>query len=455
MAKETKKPRASAEQTAKKPEPKAAKQKTKKRHARTYGELVARQQDKTAAGAQRSSYQPYRSKVNGVKVKRPGVDPIFLILLCMLLGFGLLMLFSASYANAMYYEGDSFYYIKRQAIFILIGFAGMYVASRIDYTNYKKLHLSKEKLQKPFWQKFAISMPYVMYGVTLVLLAVTLVMRPHNNAHRWINIGSFSFQPSDIMKFCLVVLFAAYIDKHYRDIAAHSFKYGVLYYVAFLVPVAGIMLLQPHVSGTIIMMLITAVMMLMGGTKLRYFAGLAGCGFAGIAGIVIIKGVGYVQERLVGWLDPMSDISDSTWQTLQGLVCIATGGFWGKGFGNSYQKYLFLPEPQNDFVFAIVCEELGLFGAFLVIALFGLLIWRGYSIASKAKDRFGFLLGVGIISQIAIQVLLNIAVVTKTIPNTGVSLPFFSYGGTSLCILMTEMGIILNISRHVNAMKAK
>ncbi len=451
-----KEPRASAaERKEKSNKQKTVKEKNKKHRPHTYGELMAKQQGNAAGDTRRSSYQPYRSKVNGVKVKRPGVDPIFLILLCILLGFGLLMLFSASYANAMYYEGDSFYYIKRQTIFIMIGFVGMYVASRIDYTNYKKLHLSKEKMQKPFWKKFAVSMPYVLYGVTLVLLAITLVMRPHNDAHRWINIGSFSFQPSDIMKFCLIVLFAAYIDKHYRDIAAHSFKYGVLYYVAFLIPVAFIMLLQPHVSGTIIMMLITAVMMLMGGTKLRYFAGLAGCGFAGVAGIVIIKGVGYVQERLVGWLDPMSDISDSTWQTLQGLVCIATGGFWGKGFGNSYQKYLFLPEPQNDFVFAIVCEELGLLGAFLVIGLFGLLIWRGYSIARRAKDRFGMLLGIGIISQVAIQVLLNIAVVTKTIPNTGVSLPFFSYGGTSLCILMTEMGIILNISRHVNAMKAK
>ncbi len=422
-----------------------------KRHMRTYGEMLAieKQREKEGLKPKWSVYAPKST----VQKQRANVDPIFLILLCMLVGTGLLMMFSASYANATYYEGDSMYYIRRQVIFSCLGFVLLFIASRFNYKFYKKFPLPRSWMSIPFWQKVSASFPYVLYTFTLVLLAITLVMPERNFSHRWIIIGPLSFQPSDLMKFCIILQFAAYVDKHYKDIKAHSFKNGVLYYIWFFLPVALIMLNQTHVSGTIIIFMITMVMMMLGGTKLRYFFMLIPLAAAGIAGIVIVKGVGYVETRLNGWIDPLSDISEGTWQTVQSLVCIATGGFWGKGFGNSSQKYLFLPEPQNDFIFAIICEELGLIGAFVIMMMFALLIWRGYTIAKRAKDRFGFMLCAGIISQIALQVILNIAVVSNAMPNTGISLPFFSYGGTSLCILMAEMGVVLNISRSANMMK--
>ncbi len=424
-----------------------------KRHIRTYGEMleIEQQREKQGLKPKWSVYAPKSS----VKTERANVDPVFLILLCMLIGTGILMMFSASYANATYYEGDSLFYIKKQVIFAALGFVLMFLTSRFNYKFYKKFPLPKSWLQIPFWQKVSAAFPYVAYGITLVLLAITLVMPARNYSHRWIILGPISFQPSDLMKFCVVLLFAAYVDRHYKEIKAHGFKNGVLYYIAFLIPIAAIMLNQTHVSGTIIIFLIAAVMMMLGGTKMRYFGILVLAAVVGIAGFVMIKGVGYVETRLSGWLDPMADVTGGTWQTVQSLVCIATGGFWGKGFGNSSQKYLFLPEPQNDFVFAIICEELGLIGAFVIMLMFALLIWRGYTIAARSKDRFGFMLCAGIVSQVAVQVILNIAVVSNSMPNTGISLPFFSYGGTSLCILMAEMGVVLNISRSANMMKTK
>lgn len=443
-----------AKETAPKSEKKVpTANKKSSRHPRTYGELLELERAREQAG-KKTKWKSNATKPRE-KTRMPNVDPIFLIVLCMLIGTGLLMMFSASYANATYYEGDSLHYIRRQALYVAVGFVAMFAASKVNYQFYKKLPLPKSWQNSGFWKGVSGAFPYVAYGITLALLAITLFMRPLNNARRWIIIGGFTFQPSDIMKFAIVLLFAYYIDKNYKSIMAHSFQYGVLPYVLAVIPVAGIMGFQPHMSGLIIILMITAVMMLVGGTKLRYFFGLAGAAVGGILALVAIKGVDYFFVRIQGWLDPMADISDSTWQTVQSLVCIATGGFWGQGFGNSSQKYLFLPEPQNDFVFAIICEELGFAGALVVIIMFALLIWRGYSIAMKTKDRFGFMLCVGIISQVAIQVLLNIAVVSNAMPNTGVSLPFFSYGGTSLVILMAEMGVVLNISRSAGAVKTK
>ncbi len=423
------------------------------RHPRTYGELLELEREREKAG-KKTKWKSNATKPRE-KVRLPNVDPIFLIVLCMLVGTGLLMMFSASYANATYYMGDSLHYIRKQLFFAVVGFAVMFVASRFPYQYFKKFPLPQSWLNRDFGKKLSGSVPLLVYLLTLVLLGITLFMEPLNNARRWIIVAGITFQPSDLMKFAIVLIFAHYIDKYYKSILAHSFQYGVLPYVCFVIPVALIMGMQPHMSGLIIILLLTAVMMLIGGTKLRYFVLLGGAAVGAVLGLVAIRGADYFYERIEGWLNPLADVSDSTWQTVQSLVSIATGGFWGQGFGNSSQKYLFLPEPQNDFVFAIICEELGFAGALMVIIMFVLLIWRGYSIAIKAKDRFGFMLCVGIISQVAIQVLLNIAVVSNAMPNTGVSLPFFSYGGTSLVILMAEMGVVLNISRSAGAVKTK
>lgn len=426
------------------------KKQKKRRKPRTYGELMEQEQQRVAQGKppKRTSRSEKNTKV---KNKIPNIDPVLLIVLCMLIGTGLLMMFSASYANATYYEGDSFFYVKKQVLYVFIGFVGMFVASRIPYQRYKKMFHKTEG----FGAKISTWFPYIAYVIALLMMFSTQLFEARNYAHRWIFIAGISIQPSDIMKFCLILVFAAYVDKHYKDIIARPIVNGVLYYVALFVPVAIAMVLQPHFSGLIIMFLLTLTMMMLGGTRIRYFLLLIPSAALGIVGGVAIKGVGYFSERLSGWIDPMSDISVTTWQTVQSLVCIATGGFWGKGFGNSSQKYLFLPEPQNDFVFAIVCEELGLIGALMIMGMFAVLVWRGYQIALKTKDRFGFMLCAGIVTQIALQVLLNIAVVSNAIPNTGISLPFFSYGGTSLCILMTEMGVVLNISRGIGISNKK
>ncbi len=222
-----------------------------------------------------------------------------------------------------------------------------------------------------------------------------------------------------------------------------TFRYGVLPYMLILGATDALLLWEPHISATVILTLIACVLLFIGGIKLRWFGVAFGAIGAGVAYLVLFTDdFSYANERLAGWLDPLS-----TWQTRQSLYAIGSGGLLGLGLGQSRQKYLYLPEPQNDFIFAIVCEELGFIGALIIIILFAMLVWRGISISLRAMDKFGMLLGIGIILQVGFQVILNIAVVTNTIPNTGISLPFFSYGGTSLVVLLAEMGILLSISR--------
>lgn len=364
-----------------------------------------------------------------------GMDSAFLIIILVLLTYGLIMVFSASYASALDEYGDSYYFIIRHAGFVVGGIAAMVLASFVDYHLYRRL---------VFW----------IMGISLALMVAVPFVGSNQGtfATRWIQIGPLpSFQPSEIMKFALVVFFAHLISLNYKRMG--TFIYGVVPFAVCLLVVAGLMALQPHLSGTIIMFAIGFIMMFVGGTKLRYFAGLAGCAIAGIAGIVLLKGTGYVTERITMWLNPFADPTDTGWQTVQSLVAIGSGGLMGRGIGMSNQKYLYIPEPQNDFVFAIICEELGLIGAVLVIVLFILFTLRGFSIASKAPDKFGYMLGVGLTAQICIQAVLNIAVVTNTIPNTGISLPFFSYGGTALLMQLGQMGILLNISRQATMEK--
>lgn len=367
------------------------------------------------------------------KIKR--LDTSFLIIILVLLTYGIIMVFSASYAAAKFEYGDSMYYITRHFWYVVGGIVAMFLASYVDYHLYRRLVL---------W----------IFGGSFVLLALVPIIGTDLGtvAKRWIAIGSFSFQPSEIMKFALIVLFAHLVALNYKRMG--TFTYGVVPFAICLMAVAGLMMLQPHLSGTILLFAIGFVMMFVGGTKLRYFLGLIACAGAGVAAIIVVKGADYIVGRMQSWLDPFAgNIQVETWQIVQSLVAIGSGGLMGRGIGMSRQKYLYLPEPQNDFIFAIICEELGLIGALLVIILFIMFAFRGFSIASKAPDKFGYMLGVGLTAQILIQAILNIAVVTSTIPNTGISLPFFSYGGTALLMQLGQMGILLNISRQASLEK--
>ena len=365
----------------------------------------------------------------GLRAAGP-VDLPFLVLVLALVAFGLVMLFSASYAVALYRRGDAYAYIRPQLLYAALGLAAMWLASRVDYHLYHKL-------------------AWPVLGVSLVLLTVVLFMPEYNGCKRWLVIpGVGTLQPSEIAKFAVVLAFAHIISLNASRMG--SFAVGVLPFGLVLGAVAVLMLLEPHLSGTLLILGIGAVLMFVGGTALRWFI-LAGAGAVGAVGaaVAVMPGlVPYAASRLASWLDPFADPLGDGHQTIQSLYAIGSGGATGLGLGNSRQKHLFVPEPQNDFIFSIVCEELGFVGALAVIALFVLLLLRGVTLAARAPDRFGGLLVVGFVVQVAMQAALNIAVVTNTIPNTGISLPFFSSGGTSLMMLLGEMGIVLSVSRQ-------
>jgi cell division protein FtsW len=335
-------------------------------------------------------------------------------------------MFSASYPNAYYFHhNDSFFFIRSQMIFAAIGIAVMFLISKI---NHKTLRV--------FYMPFLI--------ISTILLVVVLLMPPINGVRRWIQIGPLGFQPSEITKFAIVLAFSHIITQNFDKM--NSFKKGILPFLIILAFTGTLLILEPHFSCTIIILLIAAVMLFIGGVKLRYFLYI----LIPVAAAVfsVIGFTDYANDRLAGWRDPFNAPAGvDTWQTRQGLYAIGMGGVFGLGLGNSRQKYLYIPEPYNDFIFAVVCEELGFVGAVIMLILFSMLVWRGFIISLRAKDRFSSLLGMGLTMQIGIQVLLNIAVVTNTIPNTGISLPFFSYGGTSLLMLLAQMGVILSISR--------
>lgn len=366
-----------------------------------------------------------RHRIDRVK-GRP--DLAFLGLVLILLVFGLIMMFSASYANAYYYENNSYHYITRQLIWAAMGLAAMVFFAAWDY------HV---------WHKFA----WLAFGVTVVLLILVYFMPARNDAHRWIFIAGQQFQPTEIAKFSIVLLFSHIISINYDKMG--TFRYGILPFGIILVLYAVLIIFEPHVSATALIILLGAFMIFIGGVKLKWFAIAGGGGAALVALAMLVPALNErIMYRVNVWRDPFLDPRGSGFQTIQSLYAIGSGGLLGTGIGNSRQKYLFLPEPQNDFVFAIVCEELGFIGAVLVILLFVLLIWQGFSIAVKARDRFGMLLAAGLTAQVGIQAILNVAVVTNTIPNTGISLPFFSYGGSSLLMLLAQMGIILSVSRQ-------
>ena len=362
----------------------------------------------------------------------PALDVPFLAVLLALLCYGLLMLFSAGYAVALYRRGDAYIYIRPQLLFAALGVAAMYAASLVDY------HI---------WHKLA----WPILGVALALLVVVLFMPEYNGCKRWIVLpGLGTLQPSEIAKFAVVVAFAHIISLNHDRM--RTFSAGVLPFALILGVVAVLMLLEPHLSGTVLILAIGAVLMFVGGTGLQWFALAGGLGVGAIAAAVIAlpQLVPYAAGRLASWQDPFADPLGEGHQTIQSLYAIASGGMAGLGLGNSRQKYLYVPEPQNDFIFSILCEELGFAGAALAVGLFLLLLLRGISIAVRARDKFGALLAVGFVVQVVLQAVLNIAVVTNTIPNTGISLPFFSSGGTSLLMLLGEMGVVLSVSRQAD-----
>ena len=360
----------------------------------------------------------------------PDPDLPFLFLILILVCFGLVMLFSASYAVAMYRRGDPYAYVRPQLLYALVGLAAMLVASRVDYHIYHKL-------------------AWPLFGVSLILLVIVLFMPEYNGCKRWIVIpGMGTLQPSEIAKFSVILLFSHIISLNHNRMK--TFSMGVVPFALILGTVTVLMLLEPHLSGTLLILGIGAVLMFVGGTGLRWFALAGGGALAALAGALILLPdlVPYAASRLSSWLDPFADPLGAGHQTIQSLYAIGSGGALGLGLGNSRQKHLYVPEPQNDFIFSILCEELGFVGATLVILLFVLLLTRGLTIALRAADKFGALLTVGFTVQVVLQAALNMAVVTNTIPNTGISLPFFSSGGTSLMMLLGEMGLVLSVARQ-------
>lgn len=356
-------------------------------------------------------------------------DVVFLSLVVIVLLIGLLMLFSASYAYSLTYFGDSYRFILRQGIFALAGIGVMVLFSKINYH---------------FWRKLS----WIIYGVSVALLAILLIMPPMIEGvdyKRWFVIGPISFQPSEIAKFSIILLFSHLIAKNYNKMK--TLKFGIFTLGGLLLLVCLLVVVETHLSATLLIFSIGVILMIVGGIKAKYMIIGVGGGVALGATAILTGVVSYGSSRIQYWLDPWADATGKGYQTIQSLLAIGSGELLGRGIGQSRQKYLWVPEPHNDFIFSIVCEELGFIGAVVIILLFCALVWRGFTIAMNAPDKFGALMGVGLTFQVGIQMVLNILVVTNTIPNTGISLPFFSYGGTSLLLLLAQMGIVLSISR--------
>ncbi len=356
------------------------------------------------------------------------VDIPFLILVLLLLGVGLVMLYSASYAQSEYDTGYTVTtkYLQKQGVCALIGLAAMYAFSRIPSALWSRLA----------WPVYAVSI--------LLLLLVLVAGESVNGARRWINVAGIQFQPSEIAKFAMIVLLARLTKTFGAD--ARTFRYGVLGFgcamLGLLIPLA----LEKHLSAIMLMGMVGVVMMFVAGTRGKWLA--AGAGAAGVFVVIYITFMGYAGDRVTAWLHPEQDPADTGYQILQSLYAIGSGGVFGLGLGRSRQKYLYLPFQYNDYIFAIICEELGLVGALGIIVLFAATIIRGYWIALHARDRFSTVLAAGLVTLIAVQTVLNLCVVTNLLPSTGIALPFFSYGGTALAVNLGEMGIVLQISRQ-------
>ena len=366
------------------------------------------------------------------------IDLPFCLLVLVLTAIGLVMLLSASFPSA-YYETDNqnpIYYFVRQGAFAIMGVAAMFFISKINYQRFR-----------------GMAKPLLFFSVILLILVlVPGIGITRNHATRWLGIGELlTFQPSEIAKLAVILYFSASISK--KKDKMRTTRYGVAPYLVILAALSVLMLLEPHLSGTVLIVGTGAVLMLVGGISWAW-VGAALVGVGTVAGLMFTGIITYGQSRIAMWQNPFIDPRGDGYQLSQSLISIGSGGLLGVGLGKSRQKFLYLPEEHNDFIFAIVCEELGLIGATIIMMLFAALILRGYWIALHARDRFGSLLAVGVTTLIAMQTFLNIGVVTGLLPTTGISLPFFSYGGTALCIQLAEMGIVLSVSRQMKPPKA-
>lgn len=381
----------------------------------------------------------------GKKVQRfsgKQIDFVLLVIIILLLASGIVMVLSASAPSALSETGSSYTYVVKQAEFAVLGFIVMFFFAKFDYRILKKF----------YWPIYWFSV-----GILLLVLIPGLGASA-NGATRWIDLGFTQFQPSEITKVGMIIFYAGYLSDHKNEL--RDFKNGFIKPIIFLVPPVLIaFLIQNHLSVGLVMSAITFVMMIMAGCKLSYFiiSGLALGGLGGglLATFMLTKGqsageASFRIDRILNFMDPWQDPTGTGWQAIQSLYAIGSGGLFGVGLGESKQKYLYIPEPQNDFIFSILAEELGFVGCTIVIILFALFIWRGILIAMKAPDMFGSLLATGITTLVMVQVVINIGVVTNSIPNTGMPLPFFSAGGTALVILMGMCGILLNISKSLS-----
>ncbi len=365
------------------------------------------------------------------------MDVPFLLLTLLLTAIGLVMLFSASFPSAYYETGNPAYYFKRQAIFAVLGLSAMFVVAKVNYQRWRG----------------AARLLLIFSIFLLILVIIPHVGITNNGATRWLGIeGVFTFQPSEIAKLAVIVYFADSISKKREKML--QWREGILPYAIILGVISILMLLEPHLSGTILIVGTGAVMMAVGGMQGWFI----GAGIGGVAAVAVLfvklveSGViSYGASRIAMWHDPWLDMSDDGYQMVQSLIAIGSGGLLGLGLGKGRQKFMYLPEEHNDFIFAVVCEELGLIGACVIMLIFAMLLLRGFWIALHARDRFGTLLVVGVMTHLGLQVFLNIAVVSGLVPATGISLPFFSYGGTALALQLVEMGIVLSVSRQIPA----
>lgn len=367
-----------------------------------------------------------QNKKNTVQIKEKPFDFVLFITILILLTIGIVMVLSASSPWALAKEGDSYYYVKKQAIYAVIGIVLMVVISKIDYKLYAK------------FAKIA----YI--GSIILLISVKVLGSSSKGATRWLDLGFVRFQPSEIAKIALIIFYAAWLTKNKDKLK--DFKKGFIAPFLFIVPIALILVVvQNHLSVTIIIIAVISIMMLMAGTRMKHFlaVGTLGATLGGVGLFAYLQAKGaegsFRLARITTFLNPWNDIQGDGWQIIQSLYAIGSGGLFGAGLGESKQKFMYIPEPHNDFIFSVLAEELGFVGCAIVIILFAIFIWRGLLVAIRAKDMFGSLLAVGITSLVGLQAIMNIAVVTSSMPNTGIPLPFFSYGGTALVILLCSM----------------
>lgn len=366
--------------------------------------------------------------------KKNPYDFTIIITVALLVTIGIIMIFSSSFSAAMVRQGDGYHFLKRILIWAVIGTFAMYFCAKIKYWN---------------WAKYANSILFI--SIILLILVLTPLGIEINDAKRWIGVGSITIMPSEIAKLAAIIFVATSITR--KKAQMEKFFQGVVPYLLLAGVFFGLIKEQPDFSTGLVVVVIIIAMIFVGGMKLSHFIGVAATGLTGLIGMLIyifISGKGYKARRITAFLDPWADPTDSGFQAVQSLLALGSGGLFGRGLGRSVQKHFYLPEPQNDFIFAIIGEELGFIGGVAIILLFMTLIWRGIRVAINAPDLLGCLLATGIITMIIVQVIVNIAVATSSMPVTGIPLPFISYGGNALALFMASMGILLNISKHTN-----